>query len=231
MVCAALVTAGGTGRRMGTPTAKQYLDLGGMPLLARTLAVFQNHPLIAWIVLTVPAGDEELCRSRVVLPFGLDKVKEIIAGGSTRQASVYNGLKKVASAQLVAIHDGVRPLVSPEVITRTIAAAQASGAAVACAPVRDTVKKRAGSYLETLPRSDLWLAHTPQTFKTGLILEAHKKAVEDGFVGTDDSILVERLGHPVSIVVDSEDNLKITTLDDLERARLLLKYPVGYEQG
>lgn len=222
MTVAALITAGGAGLRMGNTIPKQYLDLCGIPILARTLIVFENHPLIERIVVTVPRGDEEFCKAAIVELFGLKKVAQIVSGGPTRQASVYNGLCKLRETALIAIHDGVRPLVSHKTIARTLEAARESGAAVACAPVRDTVKKRADGFLQTIPRSDLWLAHTPQTFKTSLILQAHEKAAEEGFEATDDSVLVERMGHPVTVVEDSEDNLKITTPADLARARLLL---------
>jgi 2-C-methyl-D-erythritol 4-phosphate cytidylyltransferase len=201
---------------------KQYLDLDGVPVLARTLMAFQDHPLIQEIVVTVPEGDEEFCKLKIVDPFRIAKVSAIVAGGRTRQDSVRNGLERMTHTEMVAIHDGVRPLVSGDVISRTIEAALSSGAAVACAPVRETLKRQTGSLLETLPAAGLWLAHTPQTFRTSLILEAHRKALEDGFEGTDDAVLVERLGHPVTIVEDSENNLKITTPEDLARAALLL---------
>lgn len=223
MKTTALITAGGIGKRMGSAAPKQYLDLGGVPVLVRTVMAFENHPLVENIVITVPQGDEEKCRSTIVGTFGAQKVTEIVAGGPTRQASVYNGLQRIERAEIVVIHDGVRPLVSRAVITQTIESALTSGAALACAPVAETVKKKIGSRLETVPRSDLWLAHTPQAFELALILEAHRKAVEDGFHATDDSVLVERLGRPVSIVEDSVDNLKITTSDDLQRAGLLLE--------
>lgn len=212
---------------MGRGTPKQYLDLGGIPILARTLLAFENHPLVDLIVVTVPPGDEDSCRSRILTPFNLTKVKEIIVGGATRQASVYNGLLRLDDTDLVAIHDGVRPLVTPEVITETFKAAEASGAALACVSVRDTIKKKRGTHLETIPRADLWLAHTPQTFRTRLILEAHEKALKDGFSGTDDAALVERLGHPVTIVEDSPDNMKITTPEDLDLAKMVLNRRAG----
>jgi len=223
MIFAALVTAAGEGKRMGRDVPKQYLELGGIPILARTLLAFQSHPLVDVIVLAVPAGDEDLCRSRILAPFELQKVEEIVAGGATRQASVYNGLRRLEKADMVAIHDGVRPLVNQEVITATFKAAGASGAALACVRVRETIKKKMGTHVETIPRSDLWLAHTPQTFRTDLILKAHARAIEDGFIGTDDAALVERLGQPVTIVEDSADNIKITTPEDLALAEVLLQ--------
>lgn len=223
VTCVALVTAAGLGTRMGAARPKQYLDLAGTPLLVRTLTVFEEHPLIGLVVVTVPRGDEEFCRSRVVEPYALSKVRAIVPGGATRQQSVYNGLLTLEDTDIVAIHDGVRPLVSPKIVTETLEAAKTVGAALACAPIRDTVKRREGSHLSTMSRADLWLAHTPQTFRTGLILEAHRKAIEDGFVGTDDASLVERLGLPVAIIEDSRTNIKITTPEDLRLAELLLR--------
>jgi 2-C-methyl-D-erythritol 4-phosphate cytidylyltransferase len=208
---------------MGTAIPKQYLDLAGIPLLARTLLIFQEHPLIDRIVATVPAGDEDYRMSSIVAPFGLDKVFRIVAGGPTRQASVYNGLKALSGSKLVAIHDGARPLVAPDLVARTIEIAGLTGAAIAAAPVRETVKRMVRGNLETVPRADLWLAHTPQTFETELIVAAHKKAIKESFDGTDDSALVERLPHPVAVVEDSEDNLKITTPSDLARAARIIR--------
>lgn len=231
MKVAAVVTAAGAGVRMGSRIPKQYLALNGVPILARTLMAFEKHPLVDRIVVTVPPGDEELCELQVLKPFDFKKVIEVVAGGQTRQASVYNGLIRLEDTDIVAIHDGVRPLVSADVIAATIRAAESMGAALACVPIQDTVKKRTGEFLETIPRADLWLAHTPQTFRTSLILQAHRKALADGFMGTDDAMLVERLGLPVEVVEDSEDNLKITTAEDLELAGMLLERRAKEELG
>ena len=223
MTCAALVTAAGIGKRMGSSAPKQYLDLKGRPVLAWTLLAFESHPLIDIIVMTVPPGDEDFCLQTVVTPFRFKKIRDIAPGGSDRQISVRLGLERLAQTELVVIHDGVRPLVSADTITKSIEAARTYGAAVACSAVRETVKKRTGSYLTTIPRTDLLLAHTPQTFRTSLIIDAHRKAVEDGFIGTDDTVLVERLGHPVVAVDDSDENIKITTPADMVLAGILLE--------
>jgi 2-C-methyl-D-erythritol 4-phosphate cytidylyltransferase len=135
---------------------------------------------------------------------------------------VYNGLLRLEDTDIVAIHDGVRPLVTSAVVAETVKVARLSGAALACVAVRDTVKRMTRRTLETVSRSDLWLAHTPQTFRTSVILDAHRKALSDGFEGTDDASLVERLNHPVAVVQDSEINIKITTPEDLQLARALL---------
>lgn len=221
MTCVALITSGGTGARMGLAYPKQYLELNGVPILALTLRRFQEHPLIDEIVVTCPAGDADRCRALVIARFGLSKVKTVLPGGATRQDSVRAGLRAIDSADVVAIHDGVRPFVSERVISETIDSAHRAGAALACVPVKDTVKRARGERLETVDRSDLWLAHTPQTFRFNLIREAHEAARDEGFSATDDAALVERMGHPVEIVEDSWENLKITTPQDVELARFI----------
>ncbi|HMK35476.1 MAG TPA: 2-C-methyl-D-erythritol 4-phosphate cytidylyltransferase [Desulfomonilaceae bacterium] len=221
MICAALVTAGGIGSRMGNVIPKQYLDLHGLPILTRTLMVFDRHPDIECVVVTVPRGDEDFCLKNVMGSLEWTKRIDIIAGGETRQESVYNGLRQLAGTDIVAIHDGVRPLVSPDVVTRTLGAAREFGAGLAAVKIRETVKKKKDLHLETVPRSDLWLAHTPQTFRTSLILEAHRKAEQEGYRGTDDAVLIERMGFQVKLVEDSEENIKITTPRDLDLARFL----------
>ena len=223
MICAALVTAGGLGKRMRGPTPKQYLELNGRPVLAWTLSVFDTHPLVEFVVLTVPPGDEDFCMEKIVKPQGFQKIRNIVAGGEERQASVRHGLENSAETDLIVIHDGVRPLVSADTITKSIEAAKTYGAAVACTPVTETVKKRIGACVNTVSREDLLLAHTPQTFQSRLIIEAHRKALEDGFIGTDDAMLVERLGHSVVAIEDSEENIKITTPSDMALAGILLK--------
>jgi 2-C-methyl-D-erythritol 4-phosphate cytidylyltransferase len=222
MTHSSLITAGGLGTRMGASVPKQYLELAGLPVLTRTLMAFVNHPLVDRIVLTVPVGQEDYCRAHIIAGCHATKPLLVVTGGPTRQASVYNGLRVLRGSDIVAIHDGVRPLVAPEIITRTFEAAQIHGAAVAAARVKDTVKRLVGESLETIPRTNLWLAHTPQTFRYELIMDAHDRALAEGFEGTDDASLVERLGRPVALVEDSEDNIKITTPEDLRRAERIL---------
>jgi 2-C-methyl-D-erythritol 4-phosphate cytidylyltransferase len=222
VICAALVTAGGIGTRMQNRMPKQFLELQGVPILARSIMAFDNHPLINRIVVTAPKGHESKVQSLIVRTYRLKKVTKIVTGGSTRQESVYNGLVHLVESDIIAIHDGVRPLVSAEVITATILAAQSSGASIAGIPVKETVKKQDGPILETVPRSNLWMAHTPQTFRTSLIVEAHQKSIQDGFFGTDDASLVERLGHPITIVEDTLYNVKITKPSDLKLANIYL---------
>ncbi len=221
MICAAIVTAGGVGTRMGADMPKQYLCLAGVPILARTLRIFEEHSEIDFIVVTTPKEQVDFCFSQIVRRYGFRKVRNIVQGGSTRQKSVLNGLKLAEDSDFVVVHDAVRPLVEASIISGTIKNARLHGSAIAACSVRDTVKKADGFILGTLPREDLWLAHTPQTFRTSLISEAHAKALADGFTGTDDASLVERLGLKVAIVPDSAYNIKITSPQDLAVAEKL----------
>ncbi len=223
MIAAALITAGGVGTRMGADRPKQYLELDGIPILAVTFTAFDRHPQIDRIVVTIPAGDEDTCRALLEEHCSPTKPVTVVAGGATRQASVYEGLKQVEDSDIVAIHDGVRPFVTSKTISECIRAALDVGAALACSPVTDTVKRKTGPVTETVPRDNLWLAHTPQTFHTELILRAHRCAIRERYMGTDDVSLVERLGHPVDIVEDSPDNIKITSPEDVRRALRILR--------
>lgn len=222
MVCAAILTAGGSGARMSAGIPKQYIILQGTPILVRTLRIFEKHPGIDFIVLTVPGDHVDYCESEIVKRHNFQKVRKVVKGGYTRQASVLNGLMHAQDSDFVVIHDGVRPLVEDSVISMCIESAKKHGAAIAASPVRDTVKKAKEFISSTVPREDLWLAHTPQTFRTSLILKAHEKAVADGFTGTDDASLVERLGLRVAIVRDNDYNIKITIQKDLQVAEKLL---------
>lgn len=208
---------------MGTSLAKQFLEIDGIPILRRTVSIFVHHPLIQGVVVTIPVEYAAYCQEHVLGELTDLKPVSIVAGGKTRQDSVYNGLIAIQHTDVIAIHDGVRPLVSPDVVSKTIIAAFESGAAVAGIPVKETVKKQSGLMLETVPREDLWFAHTPQAFHAKLILRAHEQARSSGFTGTDDAVLVEQLGHPVVMVLDSDENIKITSPLDLQIAFILIQ--------
>lgn len=222
MTCAAIVTAGGIGERMGSDKPKQYLPIGGIPIIVRTLQLFQKHTEIDFIVLTTPKNHEEFCLREFVEPYGITKVRAIVPGGATRQESVMEGLISAKDSHIVVIHDSVRPLVQPEIIMESIQKAQIYGSAIAACPVSDTVKIASDFISDTFPRNNLWLAHTPQTFQTQIILQAHEKALKEGFQGTDDSSLVENMGLRIAIVIDSAYNLKITLPEDILVAEKLL---------
>ncbi len=206
---------------MAASNPKQFLTLAGVSILERTIQVFDEHSLIDCVLVTLPVAfvDEWNARPR---PCGA-KPMRVVPGGPTRQASVFNGLLSIDEDHaIVAIHDGVRPLVSARTIRACIEAAEDTGAAIAGRRIKETVKRQRGELLETEPRESLWLAHTPQVFRKQLILRAHECAFRDGFEGTDDSCLIERLGLPVRMVEDSATNMKITTPEDLALAELLL---------
>jgi 2-C-methyl-D-erythritol 4-phosphate cytidylyltransferase len=223
----ALIPAAGMGKRMGATVNKQYLQLGGLPILARTLAVFQQSPLISGICLVSPADEIAFCRDEVVGACRFTKVIDIVPGGRERQNSVMNGLKVLrrhaADDDVVLIHDGVRPFITPELLRESIAVARTGDGALVAVQAKDTIKTaRDGIVLDTPDRSTLWQAQTPQAFRFSVIFDAHQSAEETGFIGTDDSSLVERRKGRVRIVPGDYRNIKITTPEDLILAEAFL---------
>jgi 2-C-methyl-D-erythritol 4-phosphate cytidylyltransferase len=224
LLISAVIVAAGKGSRMNMDTNKQYIDICGKPVIARTLQVFEDCRRINEIVLVVNQQDLEFCRTNIIDKYRFRKVKIIVPGGQKRQDSVCNGLLKVdKSCSIVLIHDGARPFITEGCINLSIEAAFQFGASCVAVPSKDTIKKADsnGFAIETPDRSSLWLIQTPQAFKYGLILEAHKRAVDDGFEGTDDAVLVERLGAPLKLVMGSYDNIKITTQEDIVLAEAI----------
>jgi 2-C-methyl-D-erythritol 4-phosphate cytidylyltransferase len=218
MKTVAVIPAGGAGRRMGGGIPKQYLLLTDIPILAHTLKVFQGSPVIDEIVLIVPEADIAEVRQSIVEKFGLAKVGHILPGGAERQDSVQRGLQKLNDEyEIIVIHDAVRPFVSETLIYRAVAAAREFGAITVGVPVKDTVKKvTAEGWVEkTVVREGLWLTQTPQVFRRPIIMAAYMKAAADGFYGTDDAGLVERMGIPVRMIPGENDNIKVTTSEDL----------------
>lgn len=224
MSVTAIVPAAGLGRRAGGGVPKQFLPLGGMPILTRTLLNLTTSGLIDSLILAVPPGTEDWCRKQVLAPYPFPPIIEIIAGGAERQESVFRGLERVpVETRLVVVHDAVRPFVSPDLLRRTIEGGRRFRAAVAAVPVVETVKVIEREFVrETPPRDRLWIAQTPQVFQGELIQEAYRRAAADGFRGTDDAMLVERLGVPVRVVLSYPENIKITSAEDLERAEQIL---------
>ncbi len=215
----ALIVAAGRGTRFGTVLPKQYALLGGIPVIRHTLTAFLNHPRINAVRCVIHPKDEAAYGAAAQ---GLDLLPPV-HGGATRQESVRLGLESLAAedAGIVLIHDGARPLVDAATIDRAITAAEAHGAALAAVRVHDTLK-RGGDLVEaTVDRNGLWRAQTPQAFAYPLILAAHRQ--QAGAVLSDDAAVAERAGHKVAIVEGSEDNLKITTAEDLARAERLLQ--------
>lgn len=230
----AIVVAAGQGKRMGTDVSKQYLLLDDKPVVVHALRAFDEQPAIEAIVLVVAPSDVKRVKDSIVSEYEFKKPVLVVEGGQERQQSVYNGLKALGEfgdVDIVVIHDGVRPFVTEQMIRDSILAADRYGAAVVGVPVKDTIKKVDDEQFVicTPKRSQLWLVQTPQAFKYRLIWEAHEKAVQDGFCGTDDAVLVERLGHPVKMVMGSYCNIKITTREDLILAREFMAGGLVYE--
>lgn len=223
----ALVPAAGRGRRMGSEVPKTSLLLGGIPLLKHTLFKFETCREIQEVIPLVPPEEVPFWEEEILQKKEIKKVRRILAGGEERQDSVFLGLQAVAGeAEIVVIHDGARPFVSPELIKNTLAEMENFQAVITALPVEDTVKEISPrkEVVKTLERSFLWFVQTPQTFTYSLIFYAHEKAHKENFFGTDDAALIERLGIPVRVIEGSRLNFKITTPEDLLLAEALLKY-------
>ena len=219
----AIILGGGSGRRMGSEINKIFLKLRGIPAIVRSIAPFTGLCAGA-IVVAAPGEVEEM---QVILQrYGMDRfVKAVVPGGSERQHSVFNGLKALPEdAECVLIHDGARSLVTEAVIQRAMESVERHGSGIAAIPVVDTIKRAApdGEVLDTPDRSTLYAMQTPQAFRTGLIVKAHLKALDDGFLGTDDASLLEHAGMPVYLSAGDRENLKLTTPTDLKLAELIL---------
>jgi len=217
----AVIVSAGTGKRMNAAVSKQYMVIGGKPILVHALEAFQQCSAVDAIVLVVGAGDEAYA-AELAETCGINKVAAVVAGGAERQHSVRLGIDALArlhpEAEWVLVHDAARPLVTPELIERSLAAAAETGASIPAVPVKDTIKTadRTGTVTGTPERSSLWAVQTPQAFRVDLLLEAHRRAEADGFLGTDDAMLVERLGVRVKIAEGDYRNAKVTTPEDLE---------------
>jgi len=220
----AIIAAGGAGLRMGASTPKQFTELLGVPILIHAVRAFRQVPAIGAIVVVAPA--EHLDHTQALLAqYQLDGHCTVVIGGKLRQDSVRIGLAQVPDdSTLVAVHDGARPLITPQDIQRCLAAAATTGSAIMAVPVKDTLKGVGPdtAIRHTVEREGLWQAQTPQVVQTDLLKEAFAKAEQDGFVGTDEASLLEHGGWQVSVVEGSETNLKITRPDDLLMAEAIL---------
>lgn len=225
---AGLIPAAGSGVRMGGDIAKPFLQLGGREILARTLDVFEHCAVISEVWVIVAAENVSACQQGIIERYGFRKVRDVVAGGASRQESVWRGLQRVeAAVDLVVVHDGVRPFVTDAVLRETLGCAATHGAAVTAVPLRDTLKRISdGGVVETtVPRDNLWRAQTPQAFQRHLLMSAYRQAWERGVQATDDASLIESMGHPVKVVSGSEHNIKITTPEDLNFSEGLLRAP------
>ena len=217
---AVVIPAGGVGRRLGNRTPKQFLRVGGTTILARTVTHFTRHPAVGDVVVVAPAA--HLARTRRALAGVGGRTRlQVVPGGVERQESVWLGMQAVPdSAAVIVVHDAVRPFITRALIDHVVSAARAGGAAICARPIAETVKRvRDGLVEATLDRTALWAVQTPQAFRAAVLREAHEKARRDGYLGTDEAMLVERLGQPVTVVPGLADNVKITTPDDLKRAK------------
>lgn len=220
----AIIPAAGEGRRMGSAVKKQFLNLRGIPILSHTLRVFDQSPEVDGVVLVVAPQQRQALESDVLGPHPCEKLLRVVDGGPERQDSVANGLQAIPpSCELVVVHDGVRPLVSIDLLGAVLEAAHHYGAAIAAIPAGDTVKQVENQQVvATLERKAIWLAQTPQVFHASLLRRAYEKAARDRVVFTDDAALVERIGASVHIVPGSPENIKVTTPSDLVVAEAIL---------
>ncbi|MBF0232488.1 MAG: 2-C-methyl-D-erythritol 4-phosphate cytidylyltransferase [Desulfamplus sp.] len=263
----AVIVAGGKGLRMDSEIRKQYIEISGISVLARTLELFSRFKSFSNIVLVIPEGDMQYCFENIILSQGLDGKICMVSGGSERQHSVMNGLKKVrdlscsqkpirsindscyqknmgeysgcwntkqngdiayvsdkSKLKIVLIHDGVRPFVDHNIITRCIEGALEYGACIPVVPVVDTLKRKDsnGFAANLVDRKNLYQVQTPQAFDLDLILKAHEQALSSGISATDDSSLVELIGKKVFMTSGSVRNIKITTKDDLLLAEYMI---------
>lgn len=222
----AIIVAAGKGTRMDDKMRKQYISLAGRPLLCHTLLAFNACTMINELFLVVPRKDVDFCLKIILSPLKLQKKITLVPGGPERQDSVYNGLLAMEHKEnIIVIHDGVRPFIKPDQIAACINGAKEFGACILGIPAYDTLKKVSNSgYIEkTIERDSIWLIQTPQAFQYELILKAHKIARQDEYTGTDDALLVERIGKDIKVIPGSKCNIKITTKKDLKFAKAMIE--------
>jgi len=223
---AAVIVAAGKGVRMGSGKPKQYLRLGGKPILIRTLDCFLSCSAIDTIILVIAQNEIEAVRSLLLSSHAINKKLDLVVGGDCRRASVFNGLQAIEAREgIVLIHDGVRPLASKGLIEECIQGARRWGACIPALVVNDTLKQVDDENLvqSTVPRRGLRLVQTPQAFELSLIRKAHQQAATEDWQVTDDASLIERLGGKVKVIPGMMENIKITTPEDLQLAEILLR--------
>lgn len=221
-----IIVAAGNGKRMKSAIAKQYIELKGRTILSYTVETFNKSDYIDEIILVTGRDAIDFVKGEIVKRYNFEKVKAVVEGGSERQYSVYNGLKEVSlDTDVVLIHDGVRPFVEDKYIMELESIAFEFGGCVLGAPVKDTIKvcDSENNIIDTPKRDTLWLAQTPQCFKYDIILRAYEKAMSEGYIGTDDSMLVEKIGVKIKMVKGDYNNIKITTPEDLYMGEVILE--------
>ncbi len=221
----AIVPAAGMGKRFGGKTSKPFAELGGRPLIIWPLQALESMPEITEII-PVLKEDELEKTAELFESYGITKIKKIAPGGKERQDSVFSGLKLVREKEsIVVVHDGVRPLISSDIIRSAIQELHDCDGVVTGVPVKDTIKETERTMVSrTLPRERLWAVQTPQIFYYSTLLEAHTKAQADSFYTTDDAALVERYGGRIRVAMGSYTNIKVTTPEDLMIAELFMRH-------
>ncbi len=225
MKTAAIIAAAGLGKRMGAGVPKQYLEICGRPIICHTLEAFAKADFIGEMVIVVEHDRVEAFKRDIIDAFHYPKSWKVTAGGAVRQESVRNGLLAISSnPDIVLVHDGVRPFITYEQILSIASEAFAHKAAILASPVKETIKRvqSDGVIEETVDRSELWTAETPQGFSFELLARAVESAVKDGFVGTDEASLVEHLGEKVRVVRGDGRNIKITNPADIKIAEAII---------
>lgn len=219
---------------MGGAVPKQFLSLGGEPIVVHSLRALQSAACIHDIILAVPSADLDYCRNDLVVRYGFSKVTKVVPGGQERQDSVRLGLEQVPEeTEIVLVHDAVRPFVTVAMIEDVVAAARQHGGAIIALPMRDTVKQVGPGHLiqRTVDRQSLWLAQTPQAFRMDWLREAHRKAKVEGVPATDDAFLFEWMGHPVVVVEGSGENIKVTRPEDMVIGEAILSSRAAVRSG
>ena len=220
-----VIVAAGTGSRMNMGINKQFIKLEEKEIIAYTIEKFYNNSNIEDIVVVVKEDESEFFKKEILDKYNFKNIK-IAYGGKERQDSVYNGLKSLdKKCDVVLIHDGARPFVSDKIIYNCIEEVKEHKAIVVGVPVKDTIKiiDNDKNIVDTPNRSVLWAVQTPQTFDYNILIDAYKDAYKSGFYGTDDAMLVERIGYKVKMVEGSYNNIKITTQEDLSVGSQILK--------
>lgn len=220
----AIVPAAGLGRRFGAGTNKTFNVFNGQPLILTTLMIFENIEEISEVIPVFNKKDME-DGLKIIKGSSLTKVKRTALGGKERQDSVFNSLKLIeGNADIVVIHDGVRPLAEESIIRKSIKELSGCDGVIVGVPVKDTIKEVDGSLVQrTLKREVLWAIQTPQVFNFDVLMNVHKKAMQEKFYFTDDAAVVEKYGGKIKIIMGSYKNIKITTPEDIEIAELFLK--------
>nr|WP_106781875.1 2-C-methyl-D-erythritol 4-phosphate cytidylyltransferase [Lysinibacillus timonensis] len=218
-----VLPAAGSGKRMGAGQNKLFLLLNRTPILIHTLNVFQNDDNCTGIWLAVKPEEREYIKE-LLDKYHITKIKGLPNGGEERQHSVHSCIREMEQVETVLVHDAARPFVTRDIISSLVMCAKEKGAAIAGVRAKDTMKKvQDGIIVETVDRDNLWVIQTPQAFRFDLLSEAEEVAEKQGFLGTDEAMLVERLGYPVHIIEANYENIKMTTKEDLILGEVILQ--------